>query len=92
MRTNYPVLSKEVNDMFQDLYYKLVFLLGYAEGDEPKTYQGKYDELESTIQTLTNSIILQETDASLVYQSQAGSIPLYDVWGTYIVINELRSL
>jgi len=92
MRTNYPLLSKELNDTFQELYYRLVYLLGYTEDDSLKTYQGLYDELEQTIYTLTNNIILQEESDALVYTSSNGTIPLYDVWGTYIVINELRSL
>ena len=91
MRTNYPIFSDEVNDIFQELYYKLVFLLGYTESNEEKIYKGLYDEIDSKIYTLTNSSILQEIDDKLVYNTPV-PIPLYSTWGAYIVINELRSL
>jgi len=97
MRTNYPLLSKELNDIFQDLYYKLVFLLGYADGDEKKTYQGIYDDLDSKIYTLTNASILQDSEGDnpqLVYKAPAlaSPIPVYSTWGQYIIINDLRRL
>lgn len=93
MRTNYPLFSKELNDIFQDLYYKLVYLLGYTDSDAAKSYEGVYDNIELTIYELTNSLILQEDSSNtLIYQTPNGNIPLYSVWGNYIIMNELRSL
>ena len=94
MRKNYPLFSKELNDIFQELYYNLVFLLGYDNEQNERTYNGLYDTIERDIGIMANAIILQESNNTLSYKNESNNIdiPLFSKWGTYIVINELRRL
>jgi hypothetical protein len=93
MRKNYPLLSQELNDMFQDIYYKLVYLLGYDAADG---YTGLYDEIEDQIAALTPCISLHSNDiGSELELSYPGSLDdyfVYSTWGKLILINELRRL
>jgi len=91
MRTNYPLLSEELNDLFQDLYYKLVYLLGYTLNNSEKTYIGVYDTMEQKIQKVTNYIMLLENkNRQIILQSPIGEILIYKKWGPLIVLNEMR--
>lgn len=90
MRTNYPIFSKELNDIFQELYYKLNYLLGYVNESYEKTYTGVYDTLETKVRTLTNNNILTLNDSETELEVYSESV--YSYIGKLIVINELRSL
>ena len=95
MRKNYPLLSKELNDMFQELYYRLVYLLGYDNDQNQRTYTGVYDTIEIQIGELIYNISFQLTPEKdkLIIKNPSDSKPahVYNEWGNYIVINELRS-
>ena len=82
MRKNYPMFSSEVNDIFQEAYYNLTYLLGYSDNNI-KIYMGLYDEIESKIYELYKKLL--SNNAQVTY------INLYKTWGRLIVINELRS-
>jgi len=95
MRPNYPLISFELNDMFQDLYYKLVYILGYDNEENETTYTGKYDKIEINLRESVYKIInqLDSYETSLVlYKGTTQEIPLFSKWNKYIIINELRSL
>ena len=95
MRKNYPLMSKELNDIFQELYYKLVYLLGYDDDQNVRSYVGVYDTIEETIGTLIYKITFQVTKDKdkLVITNPASNKPaaIYNELGNFIVINELRS-
>jgi len=87
MRKNYPLMSKELNDLFQDLYYKLVYLLGYDNDNNIRTYVGLYDEIEIQITTIiNNSILFQLTNNNDINQPT-----IYHKFSQLTAINELRS-
>ena len=98
MRKNYPLLSEEMNDKFQDLYYKLTYILGYDDDDINKTttYKGQFDYVEERIREAVSVLVFQTNDNSLILNK--GSIDPtipdleYKTWGEQIVINELRSM
>jgi len=95
MRTNYPVLSDEFNDKFQDLYYKLTYLLGYDDESGNTTYEGLYDIITLRLNLIYKSILNLENknNGTLVfYKDTPQEIPLYSEWGKSIMINTLRSM
>ena len=83
MRPNYPLLSEELNDIFQDAYYKLVYILGYDGEDGTLKYLGKYDEFENRI---------REQIFTIVFDLILGTPHVYPTWGQFIEINNLRRL
>ena len=85
MRKNYPVFSKEFNDIFQDLYYKLTYLLGYDDSNGNTTYIGKLDVYESDINTKINTVVTILNDDSVTYDK-------YTLINKAILINKLKGL
>jgi len=84
MRKNYPLLSAELNDIFQDVYAKLVYVIGYdSETGKPK-FKGQYDLYEERIRIQINSIIF-----TFISDEQQ---PVYKTWSRHTVRNELRRL
>ena len=95
MRKNYPLISAEINDKFQDLYYKLTYILGYDDEEGNTLYQGKFDIIEDSLRNSVYKIIhqLSSDESSLVLnRNTTNEIPLYSTWGRYIIINNLRSM
>jgi len=94
MRKNYPLISTEVNDRFQELYYRLVFILGYDDGDGTTTHVGVFDIIETNLRKVIYNIIFQldSSNENLLLNVNSNPIPLYTVWGKLITINELRRM
>lgn len=93
MRKNYPLLSQEVNDKFQDLYYKLTYILGYTDENNDKTYIGQFDKIEDSIKVAIQNITLQYVDSDdLVIFNSINSLQLYSIWGKQMLIHKLRRL
>ena len=84
MRKNYPLLSQEINDIFQDVYYKLVYVIGYDSEDTTQKTYGKYDEYEAIIKEQINTLIFN----FLNDENQ----PVYRDWGRHIIRRELRRM
>jgi len=89
MRTNFPIISDELNDLVQELYYKLTYLLGYVNESYDKTSNGIYDLLETRIRTLVNNtmLTLSANNTTLIMYDSI----LYRQVGRTLTINELRS-
>ena len=95
MRPNYPVISAELNDLFQDLYYKLTWILGYDDDNGNTTYQGQFDLIENRLREAIYISLLQlnNTQDSLVFnEGTTYEVEVYSTWGRNIIINELRSM
>jgi len=101
MRKNYPVLSEELNDKFQDLYFKLTWILGYDDDEGNTTYVGQFDKIETDLREAIYLALPQINDAkdSLVLNKgleddngESLEVALYTKWGALIIINELRSM
>jgi len=84
MRKNYPLLSQELNDIFEDTYYKLVYIIGYDSEDGKPKFNGKFDIYEEQIKALIITIALQYLGDE--------NFPIYKTWGKHNIRNELRSL
>jgi len=95
MRKNYPLISYELNDKFQDLYYKLTYILGYDDQDGNSTYIGAFDIIEQKLRGVIYNAILQldTSKENLILNINTNEpIPLYTEWGRLITINELRRM
>jgi hypothetical protein len=98
MRKNYPVSSEELNDVFQDLYYKLTYILGYDDDDNATTekpYRGQFDMIEHRIREAVYLILFQENetkDKLILNKGTNNEVALYSVFGKRIIIDELRSM
>lgn len=82
MRKNYPLLSQEINDIFQDVYYKLVYIIGYDDENGDPKYKGKYDEYNERIRRQVYTLIF-DLLGNTTHQ-------VYRTWGRHIARNELR--
>jgi len=92
MRTNYTLISAELNDKFQDLYYKLTYMLGYSDELGNKIYIGEFNKFETKLRKLNYNTALQLDNNNLVLDIDNMNIKLYTVWGRHILINKLRSM
>ena len=95
MRKNYPVLSEELNDKFQKLYYDLTYILGYDDENGVPTYSGQFDYAEQDLRDAIYLVLPQlnaSQDQLILNKGTSNEVELYSLWGKYIVINELRSM
>ena len=63
MRSNYPLLSEELNDILLTMYSHYTYLLGYDDINGYTTYSGIYDIQESTMNVLVDYITLKNTSS-----------------------------
>ena len=95
MRKNYPLISAEINDIFQELYYNLTFILGYDDPTGATLYEGKFDVIEKSLRESIHKVMHQlnsSGNALVINRNTDNEIPLYTTWGRYIIINNLRSM
>ncbi len=95
MRKNYPLISAEFNDIFQDIYCKLTYILGYDDDTGTTTYSGQFDDIEHKLRESVYIVVNQLSGDALVLNKNADAskeIPLYTTWGRQIIINKLRSM
>jgi len=95
MRKNYPLLSEELNDMFQDLYFKLTYILGYDDDEGVQTYKGQFDIIEEDLREAIYLVLFQmnnSKDQLVVAKDTAYESAVYSTFGRCIIIKELRSM
>jgi len=95
MRKNYPLLSQELNDTFQDLYYKLTYILGYDDDEGNTTYVGQFDKIETDLREAVHLVLLQlnaSKDMLVLNKGNTEEHAVYTMWGAQIIKSELRSM
>ena len=65
MRSNFPVLSEELNDIILEVYSKYVHLLGYDDENGSTTHIGVYDRLDTDGAYIADNYIVVRNDFSV---------------------------
>ncbi len=63
MRTQYPLLSTEINDSFLEAYSRNTYLLGRDDDEGYTTYSGVYDIHETELKDMHQYIVLGNSNA-----------------------------
>ena len=61
MRDNYPVISKELNDILLTIYSHYVYILGYDNEYGETTYSGMYDTQEDALDSSIKYTVLDNS-------------------------------
>lgn len=65
MRRNYPLISKQINDVILTAYEHYVYLLGYDDENGVTTTSGVYDQLEEEFENYGKEYLIYNNDTTL---------------------------